>query len=598
MRACDQERQRDAVAIGGMMVDRITESLLTQFSEENGLEKLSEDKRFEHLAAFSMLRRHYSRSFSTDDIVIGQGADTGIDAIAIIVNNVLVTDVDTLEELVEQNDYVDPTFVFVQAETSAGFTTAKIGQFSYGVVDFFAKTPKLPRCPEIVALAEIMDLIVGKYAAKLRPPKCYMYYVTTGIWTNDANLVARRNSAIDDVKALAIFKSPDFICVGATELHQAYRLTKSPITRTFLFDRRVEIPATEGVIQAVIGYLPFSEFKKLLVDDSGSEMLTSIFEDNVRDWQGWKTVNTGIMNTLQSENKSKFVLMNNGITIITSDLNRVGDTFTISNYQIVNGCQSSNVLFDQDQNGALDDSVTVPVRLIHTLDNGIKELITTATNSQTDIKPEQFASGKNFARGLEDFFATFADDFRLYYERRDGQYDRGSEQKARIIDAPTVIRSYASMFMEIPHTATRRYSAIRDQIGDQIFADGHKYAAYYYAAWAWYMLDTFFRNRSLDSKYKSARYHILMTVHLVIDSRPRPQPNSHEMERRAEAAIAVLHDYDKAGAVFAEALKIIDEVTGEKFERDHVRTEAITNAILLKFRPKAPAEGVRETSAV
>jgi len=587
MRVAEEVRRCHAAETGERMLDRITDSLLKRFSEENGMEGVAEDKRFEHFAAFAMIRRHYSRSFLTDDVVVGQGSDTGIDALAIIVNNTLVTDVDTLRELAEQNDYVDPTFVFVQAETSSSFTAAKIGTFGFGVVDFFSTSPKLPRTEEIKNLSEITDLIVGKYAAILRPPKCFLYYVTTGNWQDDANLVARRDGVAADVKALAIFERPEVFCIGATELHRAYQVTKSPVTRTFLFDRRVEIPATEGVTQSSIGYLPFSEFKKLLVDDSGSELLTSIFEDNVRDWQGWKAVNNGIKNTLNSNHKSKFVLMNNGITIITRALTRVGDTFTITDYQIVNGCQSSNVLFSEREN--LDDSVMVPVRLIHTLDSTIKELITTATNSQTDIKPEQFASGKSFARGLEQYFATYPDDHRLYYERRDGQYDRGAEQKIRVLDAPTVLRSYASMFMELPHAATRSYRSIRDQVGDAIFADGHKYVAYYYSAWAWFVLESYFRVRTVDPKYKSARYHLLMVVHLLIDPRPRPQPNSHEMERRAEAAVKALWDPGTALELFAKALLIMDEVTGGNYERDHVRTEVITNAILAKFGRRGPA---------
>ena len=42
-------------------------------------------------------------TFVPSDIVMGSGGDTGIDAIAIIVNNVLVTDVDMVAELAAQN---------------------------------------------------------------------------------------------------------------------------------------------------------------------------------------------------------------------------------------------------------------------------------------------------------------------------------------------------------------------------------------------------------------------------------------------------------------------------------------------------------------
>ena len=101
--------------------------MLAEFSAENELAGLPEDKQFEHFAAFSMIRRHYSRAFSTTDVTLGGGADTGIDAIAIVVNNNLITDVDQVAELVDQNDYVDATFVFMQAERTEGFSAAKIG---------------------------------------------------------------------------------------------------------------------------------------------------------------------------------------------------------------------------------------------------------------------------------------------------------------------------------------------------------------------------------------------------------------------------------------------------------------------------------------
>lgn len=587
--------RRRASEVGGYMLDRVTESLMGMFSKENDIEHLPEDKRFEHFTAFSMMRRHYSRAFSTTDVVVGRGGDTGLDTIAIIVNNVLVTDADQLDELIEQNDYVEPTFIFVQSERTAGFSATKIGNIGYGVTDFFSREPKLARSQQVTDLAAITDLILGRHAAILRPPKCYLYYVTTGIWTDDQNLEGRRQSVISDLKQLNIFEKPEMFCIGGTDLHKAYRATKAPVTRTFVFDRKVEIPRTEGVIQAAIGYLPFTEFRKLLIDEGGTEMLTSIFEDNIRDWQGYKAVNSKIRDTLKSPDKSKFVLMNNGITIIARTLTAVGDNFTIGDYQIVNGCQSSNVLFDQ--RAILDHTVMIPVRLIHTQDERIKTLITEATNSQTDIKPEQFASGRNFSRGLEQYFATFPEDHRLYYERRDGQYDKGPEVKKRIIDAQTVLRSYASMFMELPHTATKKYASIRDQIGDTVFAEGHKHIAYYYASYAAFLLEDYFRTKAIDPSYKSARYHILMAAHLLIDNGNRAQPNSNEIERRCEAALRVLWDPDAASDVFTRAVAVIDEVTGLNLDRDHVRTEVITNAIIKKLRPQAGAQEIRETSA-
>ena len=78
-------------------MDRITDGFLTEFSNEFGIAALPEKDRFEHFCSWLAVRRHYSEfTFEVDDLVTGSGGDTGIDGIAIIVNNNLVTDVDAM----------------------------------------------------------------------------------------------------------------------------------------------------------------------------------------------------------------------------------------------------------------------------------------------------------------------------------------------------------------------------------------------------------------------------------------------------------------------------------------------------------------------
>jgi hypothetical protein len=121
------------------------------------------------------------------------------------------------------------------------------------------------------------------------------------------------------------------------------------------------VPEIAGVTQAYIGLLPASQFISILRDEDG-EITKSIFYDNVHDWQDYNPVNTEIRATLASPAKAGFALMNNSITIIAKSLQTTGDKFNMEDFQIVNGCQTSHVLFDQrDQ---LDDSVKIPLRLI------------------------------------------------------------------------------------------------------------------------------------------------------------------------------------------------------------------------------------------
>jgi hypothetical protein len=182
-------------------MDMITDGYLAEFSTEFGLADLPEQDRFEQLGAWLTTRRHYSDStFSPADLVTGSGGDTGIDAIGIIVNNNLVTDVDTVEDLLSLNGYLDVTFVFVQTERSPHFDSAKIAKLGFGVRDFFGDK-KLPRNEAIQSCDAIVKALYAR-AAKFRPgnPACFMYYMTTGVWKNERDLVVRADAERGDLE--------------------------------------------------------------------------------------------------------------------------------------------------------------------------------------------------------------------------------------------------------------------------------------------------------------------------------------------------------------------------------------------------------------
>jgi len=267
-------------------MDLITKSLLSAFAKEYEIEKMTESDQFERFAAFSMTRRHYSRSFELEDVSMGGGNDLGIDSLAIIVNNILVSDVDTVDEIAAQNGYLDVSFVFTQAKTSSKFESSQIGQFGFGVIDFFSTAPVLEKNDQIKAAVEIVNRIFSKAPLLRGRPICHLYYVTTGRWTEEADLAARRDAVRSDLSNTGIFSSVRFSCAGADELHSAYSQTKNATTRVFEFKNRNDLPVAEGIKQAFIGYVPFSQFRAIISDDSEDEILGSIFYDNVRDWQG------------------------------------------------------------------------------------------------------------------------------------------------------------------------------------------------------------------------------------------------------------------------------------------------------------------------
>lgn len=566
-------------------MDRITESLLNDYSKEHGIEDLSEEQRFDRLATFVTVRRHYSKTFDSGELITAGGDDTGIDAIAIIVNGILITDVDVFKDHAEQASHFDVVCVFVQAKRSAAFEAQTIGNFGFGVRDFFSNTPTLRRNEEIAKAAEIMGAILEFSGKFQKNPACHLYYVTTGKWSpEDVTLEGRRQAEIDDLKNTRLFSDVLFTPIDAENLHKLYRQTRNAVSRQFTFEKKAVIPEIPGVQEAYLGYLPAKQFLKLVTDDGG-EMLGGLFYDNVRDWLGIESVdvNEEIKSSLESASQSpRFVLMNNGITIIARSLKVSGDRFSIENYSIVNGCQTSHVLFEQRD--SLSDAVTVPVRLIGTQDEDIINDVIRATNRQTAVKEEQFYALEEFPKGLEQYFQSFDEPHKLYYERRTNQYDRLTIEKTRIITPANMIRAFASMFLNEPHRATRNYAGLKAKVGDGIFDEGHRMEPYYLSALMLYKLEYLFRSKQLEAKYKPARFHILLAARLWAAEERLPRVNSHEMQRYCQPLIEQLWNPERGDSLIKNAAEVIDIVADGNFHRDNIRTEPFTYQLIEAIR--------------
>lgn len=278
-------------------MDRITNQLINDFLTLQDISSQGLEKDFELFANYCVVSKEYNRTFDSKGITVGAGNDTGIDGVGIIVNGYLVEDIEEVSDLLEQNGYIEATYVFIQAKTSPSFDSQGINSFCFGVKDFFSESPGLIRNEDITKFADISEFVLSKAAYFKEEPKCRMYYVTTGRWNDDPNHIAVINASRSDLSAYNIFNEIDFHSVGATELSKLYRQTKTPDAVEFTFAEKVTLPETEGINEAYYGILPFFEFKKILVDDNDN--IRSIFDDNVRDFQGAKNpVNNKISSTL------------------------------------------------------------------------------------------------------------------------------------------------------------------------------------------------------------------------------------------------------------------------------------------------------------
>ena len=189
--------------------------------------------------------------------------------------------------------------------------------------------------------------------------------------------------------------------VDAELLKTIYRELERGVVRTVELNRTAVFPRIDGVDDAYVGLLPGDEFLKLVSTTDG-ELNRELFYDNVRDFQGNNPVNNEINHTLADEARRRnFPLLNNGVTIVARSITRRGDSFTISDFQIVNGCQTTHVLFQNK--ASMDADTFIPIKLVATNDSQVVAEVIKATNRQTAVHPEALESLSPFHKELEDF---------------------------------------------------------------------------------------------------------------------------------------------------------------------------------------------------
>ncbi|HAT1691839.1 TPA: AIPR family protein, partial [Raoultella planticola] len=191
--------------------------------------------------------------------------------------------------------------------------------------------------------------------------------------------------------------------------------------------------------------------------DNGA-LARSIFESNVRDYQGSVTVNTGIRLTLQNLNSDDFWYLNNGVTIITPKAVSAGKQLTIEDPQIVNGLQTSHEVYRHfsTQDSTSDDKRSILLRIICEENEEARDRIIRATNSQTAILPASLRSSDEIHRNIEDYLK--ANDF--YYDRKKNYYKNLGKPASKIISIAYLAQAMMTIVLFRPDSARARPSTL------------------------------------------------------------------------------------------------------------------------------------------
>lgn len=561
-------------------MDRIVQSYMDSFLKSQDIVEKNQSKQFEMFASYCAIEQMYSENFNPADVVIGEGDDCGIDAVAIIVNGTMITSQEEIDDLIDLNKKLSEiSFIFVQAKTSSNFDYGDMGTFGAGVKDFFSDNPQMKRNEAITEKSKIVEYIFSKATYIKKNPTCYLYYVTTGKWVDDQNCVGRIEIARKDLLDLNIFSNVVFTPVGADLLQKYYRNTIDVIEMEIEFSNKVLLPEIQGVTQSYLGYISSESYLKLITGDNG-EIRRSVFYDNVRDFQGDNPVNHEMAESLKTDSQ-KFILLNNGVTVICKGLSSIGNKFTLTDYQIVNGCQTSHVIFNNRE--YITSGLQLPIKLIETENDDTVNKIIKATNRQTEVSDEQLIALNEFHRKLEAFYSTFTGTNRLYYERRSKQYNYGSDiEKVRIVSISTQIKAVASMFYDKPHLASRYYGRLLNSI-DGIFNDEHQLLPYYTCAFTLYRLEFLFRNKSISAQYRKFKYFILMMIKYDLADEKIPQMNADKINSFCKKILDTVSDNYKLTDEVNKLTKLIDKHVTNITSTESTKTATLVENLKKEF---------------
>ena len=561
--------------------------LLQDFKAAQHLDtSITESQVFEYFAAHLVIGSIAENTSTTAHTIVGDNGQIAVDVIGIVINGNLIENEDEIDTFISANNYLDIDFIFAQAKTSENFELSALSSLGEFANDFIESTKDITDTPKVAEIRKIKNKIYkeSKYF-KRRNPSIYIYYVTTGVKPADTHF----SKKIEKIKSEFAIKSNTSDCrielIGAKEIQGLKRQLDNSLEKEIVFSRRVSLPQTIGIDEAYLGVVSASTFISLLEGQAGN-MLSSIFYDNVRDWQGENTVNSGIAKTLADKiSRTRFVFMNNGITVIAKKIRTTGDKILLESYQIVNGCQTSNVLWNSRAH--LDDTVLIPLKIVATTNEEVLIDIIRATNSQTEITASQLLAATDFQKQLEQYFQV-EPTLALHYERRSKQFTNSAIDRASIVTPISLMKAYASIVLEEPHKTTRDFRSLIDKAGKSIFGAKHKVELYYMVALAQYWIDQLLRKGMIDRSLISARFQILLAFKILNQSEGMPPVESNKAKKWANDLIKKLKDISMAQKYFQPAIELVSSLMeAKKNKKDAARNATFTEEVITAAKQKS-----------
>jgi hypothetical protein len=580
---------------------------LREFAISNDIMEEAQNKQFEIYSIFTVLNGLLGESIDAYEVHLA-GDEFGIDGIAVIIQGEVVRNRAEAEDKLEAIKNPSVEFVFFQTKTSTSYDYGDISKF-YDAVHGFFNGDLEGESSAIDDCIKVKDLIYEK-GTKKRNPKISCYYIATGNYERPERIEKLRLIFKEKLADTNIFDIDTITAefVGARELQAWYRAATSSVEVEIDFPRNVVMPDNKHVEEAYIGYIDAENLVKLFtVHDTDGDVIginRAVFFDNIRDYDPNSKINQAIKNSVQETGGAEFVFRNNGITVVSRNIDRTGDKFKLEDYQIVNGCQTSNVIYDLvygDGNGTTNHevermfkSIQVPLRLISSKNDDFVSSIIVGTNRQNPVRDEQFWALRPFMKSLEEYCRNLEPEEVIFIERRENQYRSQDIERTRVMQPSVLMKAVAACLLFQPQRAARDYRGILSEYEHIIFLDDHDVRIYHAVAYLYYRMEFLWRNQKIDNNYKTFRYYILAGIGLwMTDYKNIFALKKSKIESIAKNILTMAKSEENLKTTVASIVEIVESrlntlgVNNQEKVRDTIRSEAFSD----KFRELAHAQG-------
>ncbi len=572
-----------------MALNKVLEGMLNDFKKDFLLEIPEIPKQFEYLVNYLVISKFHPDAFidkgDLDRIVVDEKGQFGLDAIAFIVNGNLVLGKDDIS-IYAKSKKLDVDILFIQTKTEEKCDTGNLLKTIQATKNFLENFEAITeKNSNVLNAKEIYDELF-KYDnfrfCTSQSPKCHIFYVTAANEWDEGLIKSICESNEKELSSsMSDIKSADIQVLGKEYVMETYSEVKNNITVQINLKNSITLDKIEGVKEAYIGYLTGDDYLKIICDNTG-DIRRRIFYENVRDYQGAENnVNKEIRNTIANENtRGQFILLNNGVTIITKSVTSLGaNMYELADFQIVNGCQTSNEIFNCKE---FVSDILVPVKIIYTTDSDIISSIVKATNRQSPVPEEAFMALGKYHKELQLLFSEYSKEMpiEMFYERRSGEEDDIKEKQGsyQVVTLHGMVRAFESVYCQNPNVVFGTNPAnILKSKKEEIFCKNHKPEVYYLASYLFVKFVNMQQKGKFSKRDYQLRFYIIMIVRvLMVGLLSVPELSSSAMGKENKKMLELLKV--DADSYFIQAKGILEELLSQPEYAEKKRYDVLRSA--------------------